>query len=118
MRNRIIGGVFLRLQMIEKFGTGIRRIYESYKESSIKPLFEVTDNSIKISLPVIQINSDLKADENKVFSLLKGKLLSSSMVAEATGFGKSKTVLILNGLAKAGYIRVLGNGRGTKYTAD
>lgn len=118
LRNRIIGGVFLRLQMIEKFGTGIRRIHESYKESSIKPLFEITENSIKISLPVIQENSELTADENKVFSLLKGKLLSSSMVAEATGFGKSKTVSILNGLAKAGYIRVLGNGRGTKYTAD
>ena len=63
-------------------------------------------------------NNDLSADENKVFSLLKGKLLSSSAVADATGFGKSKTVLILNKLVNAGYIRILGNGRGTKYTAD
>ncbi|MBO4889285.1 MAG: putative DNA binding domain-containing protein [Firmicutes bacterium] len=118
LRNRIIGSVFLRLQMIEKFGTGIRRILEAYKNSNVKPRFEVTENTIKISLPVIQINSELTVDENKVFSLLKGKLLSSSMVAEATGFGKSKTVIILNGLVKAGYIRVLGNGRGTKYTAD
>ena len=118
LRNRIIRGVFLRLQMIEKFGTGIRRINESYKGSYIKPRFVVTDNSIRISLPVVQSNSELTADENKVFSLLKGKLLSSSAVADATGFGKSKTVIILNKLVNAGYARILGNGRGTKYTAD
>ena len=118
LRNRIIGSVFLRLHMIEKFGTGIRRIYESYKESSIKPIFEVTENSITISLPVIQINNELSTDENKILSLLKGKLLSSSMIAEEAGFGKSKTVLILKQLVKAGFVRVLGNGRGTKYTAD
>ena len=118
LRNRIIGSVFLRLQMIEKFGTGIRRIYESYKDSSIKPTFEVSENMIKITLPVIQSNNALTDDENKIFSLLKGKMLSSSMITEATGFGKSKTILILNELAKAGYVRILGNGRGTKYTAD
>ena len=118
LRNRIIGSVFLRLQMIERFGTGIRRIYESYKDSMIKPGFEVTENSIRISLPVVQTSSELTADENKVFSLLRGKLLSSSVITEATGFGKSKTVIILNKLVKAGYVRVLGSGRGTKYTAD
>ena len=118
LRNRIIGNVFLRLQMIEKFGTGIRRINELYKGSYIKPRFEVTENSIKISLPVLQSNSELTPDEYKVFSLLKGKLLSSSAVADAAGFGKSKTVLILNKLVNAGYVHVLGNGRGTKYTAD
>ena len=117
LRNRIIGNVFLRLQMIEKFGTGIRRIYESYKGSNIKPTFDVTDNAIKISLPVIEIASNLPDDENMVFSLLKGKLLSSSVIAEETGFGKTKTVFILNKLVKAGYVRVSGNGRGTKYTA-
>lgn len=118
LRNRIIGSVFLRLQMIERFGTGIRRIYESYKDSMIKPGFEVTENSIRISLPVVQTSSELTADENKVFSLLRGKLLSSSVITEATGFGKSKTVIILNKLVKAGYVRVLGSGRGTKYTSD
>lgn len=104
--------------MIERFGTGIRRIYESYKDSMIKPGFEVTENSIRISLPVVQTSSELTADENKVFSLLRGKLLSSSVITEATGFGKSKTVIILNKLVKAGYVRVLGSGRGTKYTSD
>lgn len=64
------------------------------------------------------MNQNLSADEDKVFSLLKGRMLSSSAISEGTGFGKSKTVTILNKLVKDGYIRVYGNGRGTKYSAE
>ncbi len=118
LRNRILGSVFFRLHLIEKFGTGIRRINEAFRESRIKPTFEVTDNSIRITLPVIQKQNDLMADENKVYSLLAGKQLSSSQIVKETGFGKSKVVTILNRLADSGYIRIIGKGRGTKYTAD
>ena len=34
---------------------------------------------------------------------------------EATGFGKTKVVQILNSLVAAGYIQKIGNGRGTKW---
>ncbi len=36
LRNRIIGSIFFRLHLIERFGTGIRRINESYADSKIK----------------------------------------------------------------------------------
>ena len=118
LRNRILGNVFFRLHLIEKFGTGIRRINEAYNESRIKPTFEVTDNSIRITLPVIQKQNNLTADEDKVYRLLTGKKLSSSQIVKETGFGKSKVVYMLNRLIDNGYIRIIGNGRGTKYTTD
>ena len=118
LRNRILGSVFFRLHLIEKFGTGIRRINEAYRGSRIKPTFEVTDNSIRITLPVVQKQNDLTADEDKVYSLMAGKQLSSSQIVKETGFGKSKVVSILSRLADSGYIRIIGNGRGTRYTAD
>lgn len=117
LRNRIIASVFFRLNMIEKFGTGIRRIRESYKSSESKPIFETTENSIRMILPIVQTKSNLTSDENKVLHLLNGRILSSSMIASATGFGKSKTVSILNRLVQSGYVRILGTGRGTKYTS-
>ena len=117
LRNRIIGGIFFRLHLIEKFGTGIRRINESYKDSKIKPVFETTENTIRIILPVMQRNNDLTPDEDKIYGLLKGRMMASSEIAEAVGFGKSKTVAILKKLVENGYIRVDGNGRGTRYTA-
>ena len=115
LRNPIIGNVFYRLHMIEKFGTGIRRINDTYQSSMIKPVFTVGENTICIVLPVLQEKSDLLPDEQKVFALLKNRELPSSAIVEATGFGKSKTVTILNKLVNKGYIMVSGTGRGTKY---
>lgn len=117
-RNRIIATIFLRLQMIERFGTGIRRIVESYTDSKIKPDFEIRENSIKIILPIFSENNALTKDEEKIYNLIKGRVVSSSAIIEATGFGKTKAVQLLNKLDHTGYIHKTGNGRGTKYTAD
>ena len=73
---------------------------------------------ICIILPVLQEKSDLPPDEQKVYQLLKNREMPSSAVVEATGFGKSKAVTILNRLVQNGYITVTGTGRGTKYKAD
>ena len=101
--------------MIEKFGTGIRRINDTYQSSMIKPVYTVGENTICIVLPVLQEKNNLLPDEQKVYALLKNREMASSAIMEATGFGKSKTVAILNKLAKEGYIMVIGTGRGTKY---
>lgn len=116
LRNRILGGIFFRLGLIERFGTGIRRIKEAYQGNTAKPIFETTENTIRIALPVLQRHSSLTEDENKVYSLVQGRSMASSAVAEAAGFGKSKAVAILKKLAAEGYIQVSGNGRGVKYT--
>ena len=118
LRNRIIATVFFRLGMIERFGTGIRRIIETYKESSKKPCFEIRESSIKAILPVIEEENGMTPDEQKVYQLVKGKALSSSSVAEATGFGRSKAISILQRLVQRGYARVSGVGRGTVYTVS
>ncbi len=117
LRNPIIGNVFYRLHMIEKFGTGIRRINDTYQSSMIKPVFTAGENTICIVLPVLQEKSDLLPDEQKVFKLLKNREMPSSAIVKATGFGKSKAVAILNKLVEKGYITVSGTGRGTKYKA-
>lgn len=118
LRNRIIGNIFFRLHMIERFGTGIRRIKDIYSSSERKPQFEAGENSIRIILPVIQEQNTLSEDENKVFAAVKGRIISSSAVADLTGFGKSKTVTILKKLVAEGHIRTTGNGRGLKYTTE
>lgn len=117
LRNRIIGNIFLRLNLIERFGTGIRRINDAYRDSNKKPLFGIYENSIRVTLPIITASDSLSKDENKVYQLLRGKFYSSSAVVEATGFGKTKTVGILKKLTAEGFIVTSGNGRGIKYTA-
>ena len=115
LRNRIIANVFFRLNMIEQFGTGIRRINETYRDSDKKPTYEILSESIRMVLPVIGGKQELTEDENAVYDFVKGHSVSSSAVAEATGFGKNKTVAILKKLVSKGYIAKEGNGRGLKY---
>ena len=83
-----------------------------------KPTFTITENAICIILPVLQKTNDLLPDEQKVYQLLKNREMASSAIVEATGFGKSKAVAILNRLVQNGYIMVVGTGRGTKYKAE
>ena len=118
LRNPIIGNVFYRLHMIEKFGTGIRRINDAYQDSVVKPEFTVSENAIRIVLPVLQKKTGLPPDEQKVYLLLKNREMPSSAVMEAVGLSRSKTIAILNKLVKEGYITVSGTGRGTKYRAE
>jgi ATP-dependent DNA helicase RecG len=51
-----------------------------------------------------------------VYQALSGKKkLSSTEIAEVTGFGKTKVVSLLKSLTEQGYVKVAGSGRGTKY---
>lgn len=67
LRSPIIAGVFNRLNIIEKFGTGIARINKEYSHSVSKPDFEVSENRIRIILPITKTDLiDLSADEKMI----------------------------------------------------
>jgi ATP-dependent DNA helicase RecG len=117
LRNPIIAGVFYRLDIIEKFGTGIARINEEYTHSIAKPGFAVSENNIRIVLPVTQVDQlDLSQDELLVYSLFKEETeLSRGEIDLKTGFDKSKTLRILSSLIDKNIIQKLGSGAGVTY---
>ena len=116
LRNPIIGNVFFRLGYIEMFGTGIGRILTSYELFSNKPVFEVFDNSISITLPIISLNYSVTTEGEELLNVLSNELqLSSAEIAKRVGWSKDKTIRTLNALKSAGYIEVYGKARGTKY---
>lgn len=118
LRNPILANVFHRLKLIEKFGTGIRRIREAYAESQTKPIFVVTENLIKVTLPLLSDNMDLTKDELAVYSVLSkniNKPISEIMASPSIEFGKSKVTEILKRLANKKIVDIEGTGRGTKY---
>lgn len=116
LRNPIIGNVFFRMRYIEMFGTGIRRILESYKKYTLQPVFQVTDNSITVILPIFKESVVLSADEKKLMELLHGgRMFSSREAAEALGWGKDKVLRIMKKLAANNQVRSVGTGRSTRY---
>lgn len=91
LRNRNLANVFYRLGFVEIFGTGITRIKQLYESSFVKPHFEVSENTIKIELPVFEDISDLTDDEHLVLKALSKTVLKSiSEIVPSTPFGKSK----------------------------
>ena len=117
LRNPRLGNVFFRLHYIEMFGTGVRRILLAYKDAKIKPKFEITDNVISVILPVTEDQYHVTNDEAKVMSALEnGEQLSSSEIAKVTGYTKSKVLRLIEHLKEKDYIKIIGNGRGTKYS--
>lgn len=117
LRNPIIAGVFFRLDIIEQFGTGIARINDEYVKSIPKPHFVVTENNIKIILPVTEIDKlNLSEDEWIVYGLLKAEIeLGRREIDLRTGFEKSKTLRILNNLVDKNVIQRLGDGVAVTY---
>ena len=116
LRNRNLANVFYRLGFVEIFGTGITRIKQLYAEGLIKPDFEISENAIKIVLPIFEKSADLTEDEIVIYKLLSKTILKPiSEIAPYAPFGKSKTAKLLKEMCQKGVITVKGNGKGTKY---
>lgn len=56
--------MFYRLGFVEIFGTGITRIKQLYETGLKKPDFEISENTIKIVLPVLEKDLNLTDDED------------------------------------------------------
>lgn len=106
----------IRLDIIEKFGTGIMRIKKAYSDIKHQPIFEVKDNSVLTILPTINMRDSLTKDQQQIIGCLEnGMVMASSQISQITGFGKDKTVNLLKKLQKKNYVEKTGVGRGTRY---
>ena len=116
LRNRNLANVSYRLGFVEIFGTGITRIKQLYEEGFIKPDFEVSENTIKIVLPVFENDLNLTEDESAIYKILSKTMLKPiSEITPYVPFGKSKTTQLLKDLVQKGVVLLEGKGRGTKY---
>lgn len=78
LRNPKLANIFSRMNLIEGYGTGIRRIFEEYQDNARKPEFHITEQSFRIVLPKIgsqESNYDrtihLTAQESFIMNLLQ-----------------------------------------------
>lgn len=117
LRNPILAEVFFRLGLIEKFGTGILRIRESYRDEKEIPKFEVLDNSITVTLPFIGSRQQLTSQEQLLLnSMARGRRYSRSEIDIRSGFEKSKTLRLLNSLVSKQLVLAHGQSRARRYS--
>lgn len=117
LRNPLLAEVFFRLGFIEKFGTGVLRIREAYRNQTEAPGFSVMDNSITVTLPFIGSKAGITTDAARLLdSMTRGRPYARAELDNLTGFEKSKTIRLLNSLAEKHLVIATGNGRARRYT--
>jgi ATP-dependent DNA helicase RecG len=114
IRNHVIARVFRELNLIEQWGTGVRRIFAEARESGLpEPKIEEVGMRLRLTIylakpHIIQL-SDKKAELGvesgvesemaiQILELLKAQPLSKSEIAKA--LGKEKPTRYLNDLMK------------------
>ena len=127
-RNRTLSDIFLRLKIVEKLATGIRRIKEQYIAQDTKPKFLVSENAVVVVLPHIKEslsqNKDLLVKETLALTgkekiiyniIMRQPMIKRAEIQKHVDLEKSQTVEIINKLRETGWIIKVGNGPSTGY---
>ena len=116
LRNPIIANIFYRLKLIEKFGTGVRKIKMLYENIPNKPKFQITENAVSITLPIIRQNNSVNSVEKKFLNNMQEKIeYSSEELAKINSMTKATTLRLINKLLEKDLIIKKGIGRSTTY---
>lgn len=138
-RNQNLANIFYRLQLIEAYGTGIRKIMKAYEGTGEKPIIETTKNAFKITLPNINAKYELNIvpkdnnillrepsildvveideDEHKIMELAGNKGdITRNDVEELLKVSASTASRTLRRMTKRNILKQHGKARNTKYT--
>lgn len=130
-RNPHLANVFYRLQLIEAYGTGMKKIMGAYADAPVQPQIITTNNAFKIILP--NVNAAPKAEGTPKGIEKQAALVSDSSEEKILQFltehqvitrKKAQTLLdvsqstagrILKAMVDNGQIKQLGGSRTTRY---
>jgi len=121
LRNRVIGQVFYRLGLIERWGSGIRRIVDSCLEVGFRePLFEEIGTHFRVTLFTQIVAKPIlsEVDQAILAVLKKSNGLSTKEIAEAINKSQRATRTRLINLIERGLVVEIGKGKhdpGRKY---
>lgn len=129
-RNPGLANVFYRLQLIEAYGTGMKKIMGAYAELEEKPQVMATNNAFRVILPNINAmavttedgqgggagNSAPKSNEEKVLAYIEGNSwITRKQAQELLGVGQTQAGRILKSMVNDGLIVQVGGSRTTRY---
>lgn len=130
-RNPHLANVFYRLQLIEAYGTGMKKIMGAYANALVQPKIKTTNNAFKIILPNVNFTpkaaeahkdfekaADLALDSNeeKVLQFLREHLMITRKEAQTLlEVSQSTAGRILKAMVDSGRIKQIGGSRTTRY---
>jgi len=125
LRNRNLADIFHRLNFIESYGTGIRRIFSFYADFTKKPEITVTANSFKLVLPNMNTAEDLNESDKTVTPQMRKMLdcisenpdITDVELQSALEIKQSRLYTLASQMKDAGLLKITGRGGNKKYIA-
>ena len=123
LRNRYLADVFHRLNFIESYGTGIRRILSLYENCPEKPKIDVTSNSFKLTLPNFNAvrsrsKSTINPQMNHILECIhSNNNISDEELKQTLKIGKTRLHVIVNQMVNDRLIKIEGRGQNKRYIA-
>lgn len=130
-RNPHLANVFYRLQLIEAYGTGMKKIMGAYENTSVQPEITTTNNAFKIILPNVNavpkateapektkaaIATATDSNEEKILQFLTEHQVITRKEAQALlGVSQSTAGRVLKVMVDNGQIKQFGGSRTTRY---
>lgn len=130
-KNPHLANVFYRLQLIEAYGTGVKKIMGAYADTPVQPKITTTNNAFKIILPNVNavpraaeapketekaIAPVADSNEEKILRFLtKHQVITRKEAQVLLNVSQSTAGRILKAMVDRGQIRQLGGSRTTRY---
>ena len=129
-RNPQLANVFYHLQLIEAYGTGMKKIMRAYAGETVQPKIEASNNAFKIVLPnrnaaqpaakgsglAGKNEPELGIEETKVLEFFKeNQTATRRQIQEQLEIGQSSAGRIIKKLVACGMLVQVGRGRMTCY---
>ncbi|MCL2604898.1 MAG: putative DNA binding domain-containing protein [Defluviitaleaceae bacterium] len=124
LRNENLAKAFQRLNFIETYGTGIRRIFTLYENCSIPVTIDVTPNSFKITLPninaaregfTLQLNSLITPQMQALMDYLKvHQSASDEEVQSLLHVKRTRVFNLTKQMSELGLVSIIGRGKNRK----
>ena len=123
-RNVKLANIFYRLELIEAYGTGMRKIMTAYRNTGKTPQIEATNNAFKIVLPNLNANmADIPENrhesgyEEKVLQMAKTKGdFVRRDVEELLNLSQPSASRLIRKMVEDGLLLHRGKGRNTQYS--
>ncbi|MCL2424993.1 MAG: putative DNA binding domain-containing protein [Oscillospiraceae bacterium] len=125
LRNENLAKVFQRLNFIETYGTGIRRIFALYENCPDSVTIDVTQNSFKITLPNMNYAKGNMAPSGKnsvtsqmqlLLDYLKEHIeISDEEVQTLLNVKRTRAFNLTKQMSDAGLVEIVGRGKSRKF---
>ena len=113
LRNRVIGRVFHRLELIEQWGSGIQRMTAACQDAGLPtPVFEEIATRFRVTISTVSVGPAVLDDlDQAILALLgKGDGLPTSEVAASINLTPRATRTRLSKLIQRGLVSAIGTG--------